>query len=424
MERDFLGAIGRNKEEESEMKEDDTGGKAESDYLGGATAAQWQFQPKAAAAPAFMPFRPARDSFSGFRQQQQQPPLVTAGDIVDGIHKHTSSRMLHHQSQLGFDGQVSPQRYAPAAYGHIAQGIDSYDVAARHLLGGSRPFHHPVQFNPGNPMHRVQSFPTVAGGVPFKNQYFMMNNSVPNSTVGVYGPRDLQNPNSSVMTIFYNGVVNVFDVPVEKAQELMVLASRASISNTRSAVHKSDSPASADTRFAAPEVSPAREIMIQKPETFVPHVPGISSPIPVMSQAMTLPKSTSSSNNESADLTSSSIPAVVPPVSQASSAQPMQQAISAAAAAATPRAVPQARKASLARFLEKRKERVTTVVPYPLSKSPLDSSDTLGSTSTPSKSSGTDITLPINNGQESMGLGIPRNISFSSEKAPNTKLQI
>ena len=28
--------------------------------------------------------------------------------------------------------------------------------------------------------------------------------------------RDLQNPNSSVMTIFYNGVVNVFDVPVEK----------------------------------------------------------------------------------------------------------------------------------------------------------------------------------------------------------------
>ena len=30
MERDFLGAIGRNKEEESEMKEDDTGGKAES----------------------------------------------------------------------------------------------------------------------------------------------------------------------------------------------------------------------------------------------------------------------------------------------------------------------------------------------------------------------------------------------------------
>ena len=170
-----------------------------------------------------MPFRPARDSFSGFRQQQQ-PPLVTAGDTVDGIHKHTSSRMLHHQvrlssarltaetvgfisltcqrnvssltclplllqSQLGLDGQVSPQRYAAAAYGHIAQGIDSYDVAARHLQGGSRPFHHPMQFNPGNPMHRVQSFPTVAGGVPFKNQYFMMNNSVPNSIVGVYGAR-------------------------------------------------------------------------------------------------------------------------------------------------------------------------------------------------------------------------------------------
>jgi jasmonate ZIM domain-containing protein len=115
----------------------------------------------------------------------------------------------------------------------------------------------------------------------------------------------------------------------------MVLAGRASIPSPPSAVQKSDSPVTADTRFAAPEVSPARKIAIQKPETFVPHVSAISSPVPVLSQTVTLSKSTSSSNNESAGPASSSVPSIVTPVS---SAQPLQQAISAAAAAAvTPR---------------------------------------------------------------------------------------
>jgi len=402
MERDFLGAIGRIKEE-SQMKEE-AGSKPESDYLGGgAPATQWQYQAKAT--PPFMSFRPAReDSFSGFRQQ---PAVVTAG-----------ARMPHHQSQFGFDCHVSPQQYAAVPHAH---GIDSYDVAARHLQGGSRSFHQPImQFNPGNPMLRVQTLPSVAGGVQFKNPYLMMNNPVPSSTVGVYGPRDLRNPEPTRMTIFYNGAVNVFDVPLEKAQELMVLASRASIPSPTSAVQKSDPLVNADTRFAAPEVSPARKIIIQKPETFVPHVSGISTPIPAVLQDVTLSKSTSSSNNESAGPPSLGVPAVVPPVSRASSAEPVQQAVSGAAAAAvTPRAVPQARKASLARFLEKRKERVSTIMPYPSSKSPLDSSD-----STPSKSSGTDIALSTNNSQEPTSFGLSRNISFSSEKVPSTNFQI
>ncbi|KAM0905912.1 hypothetical protein ACQ4PT_016946 [Festuca glaucescens] len=448
MERDFLGAIGRTEEEAA-------GGKPESDYLGGAAppATQWQHhQAKAGATPAFMSFRPAaegtRDSFSGFRQQQ--PALVTPHHHHHHHHqvcltshhlKPSSSCLLHDtsslttclalllQSQFGFDSRVSPQQYA-AAVAH-AHGIDSYDVPARHHLGvaqaaGSRPFHHqPTQLNPGNhPMLRVQSLPSVAAGaVPFKNQYLMMNSPVPSSTVGVYAPRDLRNTESTRMTIFYNGAVNVFDVPMDKAQELLVLASRASIvPSTHTAVQKSDSPVSADARFAAHEVSPAMKIItIQKPETFVPRVSAISSPAPVVPQpAVALSKSTSSSNNESAGPASSGVPSAVPLASQASTAEPLQQAISAAATAAvTPRAVPQARKASLARFLEKRKERVSTVVPYPSSKSPLDSSD-----SAPSKSSGTDIALSTNNGQEPTSLGLSRNISFSSDKVPSTNLQI
>uniref|UniRef100_A0A453KSK7 Uncharacterized protein n=1 Tax=Aegilops tauschii subsp. strangulata TaxID=200361 RepID=A0A453KSK7_AEGTS len=87
-------------------------------------------------------------------------------------------------------------------------------------------------------------------------------------------------------------------------------------------------------------------------------------------------------------------------------------------------AVPQARKASLARFLEKRKERVTTTAPYPSAKSPMESSDTVGSANdNNSKSSScTEIAFSSNH-EESLRLGRPRNISFSGE-SPSTKLHI
>ncbi|XP_047058315.1 uncharacterized protein LOC124664949 [Lolium rigidum] len=58
-----------------------------------------------------------RDSSSRF---QQQLAVVTAG-----------ARMPHHQSQFGFDGHVSPQHYAA-----MAHRVDSYDLAAYHLVQG------------------------------------------------------------------------------------------------------------------------------------------------------------------------------------------------------------------------------------------------------------------------------------------------
>uniref|UniRef100_A0A8R7UQ48 Protein TIFY 6B n=1 Tax=Triticum urartu TaxID=4572 RepID=A0A8R7UQ48_TRIUA len=134
------------------------------------------------------------------------------------------------------------------------------------------------------------------------------------------------------------------------------------------------------------------------------HVSVISSPIPAVSQAPTISKRIPGYQNYTpAPTTSSGIPSsVVPPPSQASSAQRMQQASPAVAAAIKPIAVHQSRKASLARFLEKRKERVSSVTPYPLSKSPLVSSGTFGSASTPSRLSSADNAPPSNNCQESM----------------------
>ncbi|KAG8087255.1 hypothetical protein GUJ93_ZPchr0010g10346 [Zizania palustris] len=434
------------REKQGEAKPKEEAVKPEPDYVRGAWA-QWQFPAKAGAAPAFMSFRSAvredskeagfeRFSLSGFRPPLPLPlpPHVAAGDAFDGAAMKQATPVVAHQRQFGFDGPVSWQQHAAAAHGHHhEQGLDSYGVAAaHHLQGGSRTVHpsassprHPVPFSQPNPMLRVQSLPDVAGGSPFKNQFFTASNAVAGSTVGVYGgPRDLQNPKLTQMTIFYDGLVNVFDnVPVEKAQELMLLASTASIPNPPCAARKLDSLVSTTAKMILPEVLPARQIVIQNPDTSGPRVSGVSAPVTVVSQAVTLPKSSSSSNSDTSRPKSAGLPLSVPPLSQAPPSQPMPLATM-NTTVITPRAVPQARKASLARFLEKRKERVSNVVPYPSSKSPLESSDTMGSASTPSKSSCNDIAPSTNNGEESMCLVQPGNISFSSQEAPSTKLQI
>ncbi|CAN6204411.1 unnamed protein product [Urochloa humidicola] len=404
MERDFLAAIGK----EQQRPQQEKPGREESAYYGGVAAGgggspamDWSFASKPGAAPSLMSFRSAA----------REEPAFPQFSAFDGA-KNPAPRILTHQRSFG--------------------GADSQQYAAVHR--GAQPPHHamngarviPVSspFNQNNPMLRVQSSPNIPNGVagsPFKQPPFAMNNAVPNSTVGVYGTRDAMKPKTAQLTIFYAGSVNVFDnVSAEKAQELMFIASRGSLPSSAPVALKHEAPIFPPAKVTVPEASPAKQMLFQKP----PHVSSppssISKPIPGVLQAATLSRSASSCNLDS-PVPKSSAPLAIPPLSQAPATQPATLA-TATAAAIMPRAVPQARKASLARFLEKRKERVTTAAPYPSAKSPMESSDTFGSGSGNDKSSCTDIALSSNR-EELLCLGQPRNISFSQE-SPSTKLQI
>ncbi|TVU09484.1 hypothetical protein EJB05_42960 [Eragrostis curvula] len=410
MERDFLAAIGK------EQQQQQDNGREESAFFGGggtSPAMDWSFGKKPAAAPALMSFRSAA----------KEDPTLPQYSGFDGA-RAPASRMLTHQRSFGADSHGSPQ-YAAM---HRAQ-------PPQHAMNGARVIPVSSPFNQNNPMFRVQSSPSLPNGVPggasFKQTSFAMNNAVANSTVGVYGTRDVRRPKTAQLTIFYAGSVNVFDnISAEKAQELMFLASRASVPNSTSVARRPEVPIFTPTKVTVPEVSPSKQMVFQKPQPVSPPVSVISKPITGVLQPASVPRSSSSSNIDPTVPKSSSplavrpisqAPLAVPPLSQAPSTQPATLAATTSAAIMT-RAVPQARKASLARFLEKRKERVTSVAPYSSAKSPLESSDTFGSTNANDKSSCTDIALSSNH-DESLCLGQPRNISFSQE-SPNTKLQI
>ncbi|EEC84550.1 hypothetical protein OsI_31300 [Oryza sativa Indica Group] len=410
MERDFLGAIGKDEEQRRHAEE-----RKESDYFGaggGAAAAamDWSFASRA----ALMSFRSSSSAAAAAAREETRELAFPHFSALDGAKMQQASHVLARQKSFGAESHGIPQYAAAAA----AAVHGAHRGQPPHVLNGARVIPASSPFNPNNPMFRVQSSPNLpnavgAGGGAFKQPPFAMGNAVAGSTVGVYGTRDMPKAKAAQLTIFYAGSVNVFNnVSPEKAQELMFLASRGSLPSAPTTVARMpEAHVFPPAKVTVPEVSPTKPMMLQKPQLVSSPVPAISKPISVVSQATSLPRSASSSNVDS-NVTKSSGPLVVPPTSLPPPAQPETLATT-TAAAIMPRAVPQARKASLARFLEKRKERVTTVAPYPLAKSPLESSDTMGSAND-NKSSCTDIALSSNR-DESLSLGQPRTISFCEE---------
>eukprot|EP00250_Pteridium_aquilinum_P033201 c5312_g1_i2 orf=369-1538(+) len=166
---------------------------------------------------------------------------------------------------------------------------------------------------------------------------------------GVASPRMLPSdscikPSSAQLTIFYAGKVNVYnDVFLTKAQEIM------------------------RTAAAGDFLPPNMDMSSRKPASLLtPHVPRshISADHPW--ESFQKDQHTCQPDQFGGDqVVISPLPVSIPRSPQAESSKPNNQNAFLENESVILQALPQARKASLARFLEKRKERVLSKSPYP-----------------------------------------------------------
>ncbi|KAM5566858.1 hypothetical protein ABKV19_015131 [Rosa sericea] len=202
------------------------------------------------------------------------------------------------------------------------------------------------------------------GGIPVTTPY-----SVPPSSGSIVGTTEPWNNvktsgSPSQMTIFYAGSVNVYhDISPEKAQAMMILAQNGCSIPSNGAHSKATAPRA---KLAAEDGVPVNQTINTPPSAF-------PSPLSVSSHTGTQSVSGSTSTDELMAAKTTGLPTT--PVSKVEPPKTANAVKSVAATSMIHSAIPQARKASLARFLGKRKERVINSAPYNLSKKSAEGSN-------------------------------------------------
>ncbi|NP_001234373.1 jasmonate ZIM-domain protein 3 [Solanum lycopersicum] len=199
----------------------------------------------------------------------------------------------------------------------------------------------------------------VLGGIPVTAPHSMLpsRGSVAGTTEPWFNSKGSAAP--AQLTIFYGGMVNVFeDISPEKAQAIMFLAG-----------HGCAPPNVVQPRFqlqaSASKPAAADGVCVNQTPNMLP-ASGLSSPMSVSSHP--IGQSDGSSGNKDDMKMSKTANISVTPHVKLDTSKIVTSLGPVGATTIMTAAVPQARKASLARFLEKRKERVMNLAPYGLSK--------------------------------------------------------
>ncbi|KAJ9153061.1 hypothetical protein P3X46_026548 [Hevea brasiliensis] len=365
MERDFMGL--NSKEPLAVVKEEVNCDGYKEIGFSKSSGIHWPFSNKVSALPHLNSFKVSQeDKTKRLVSDSSLSPgflSISTADAFDSNQKQFMAEIqksFNHNRQSGTDFTLTAYPVQHDVHSvHHPRDMKMFPVSNHaSSISLSNPFFKNYYAPSGQNVSGATVKPQLLGGIPVTTPQTIL--PTVGSVTGMMESCAIASGSPAQLTIFYGGTVNVYDdISPEKVQAIMFLAGQDSSISSNMALPKIQVHAPSSKPIAT-DVNPVNH------NVTTPPCSRLSSPLSVSSQTGAQSGSGSTSTEEIMATKTTGV--ATTPVSKLDTPKLTSAMGSVAATTMMPSAVPQARKASLARFLEKRKERVMSAAPYNMGK--------------------------------------------------------